>query len=98
MESEPGFRRPTVILQTDAFNQSGLRTVVGVILTTNRRLADAPGNVLLPRRSTGLPKTSVANVTQVVTANKSALAERVGTLPGELLTKIEDGIRLVLGL
>jgi len=96
--SEPGYRRPLLVIQTDAFNRSGIRTVMGVILTTNQGLATAPGNVLLPRRSTGLPRDSVANVSQVVTANKDALTERVGALPSDLLTKVEDGLRFAFEL
>lgn len=96
--SEPGYRRPVVILQSDNFNQSRIQTVLGVILTTNLRLADAPGNVLIPSRQTGLPRDSVANVSQVVTINKSFLRERIGPLPGALLRRIEDGLRLVLEL
>jgi mRNA interferase MazF len=87
-----------VILQSDNFNQSRIQTVLGVILTTNLRLADAPGNVLIPSRQTGLPRDSVANVSQIVTINKSFLLERIGPLPGALLRRIEDGLRLVLEL
>ena len=72
--SEPGFRRPVVIVQADAFNRSRLRTILGVILTSNTRLLDAPGNVLLPATSTGLPKDSVANVTQIVTLDEIYLS------------------------
>lgn len=96
--SEPGYRRPLVIVQADSFNQSGIRTVLGVALTTNLRLADAPGNVPLTARQTGLPKDSVANVSQIVTANKSLLTERVGVLAPALLERIEEGLRLVLDL
>lgn len=96
--SEPGYRRPVVIVQADSFNQSGIRTVIGVALTTNLRLADAPGNVLLASRRTGLPKDCVANVSQVITVDRRALTERVGTLPAGLLERIEAGLRLVLDL
>ena len=63
--SEPGFRRPVLIVQADAFNRSRLRTILGVLLTSNTRLLDAPGNALLPAAGAGLPKDSVANVTQM---------------------------------
>lgn len=96
--SEPGYRRPMVIVQADSFNQSLIRTVIGVILTTNLHHADAPGNVLLPSRLTGLPKDSVANVSQIVTADRGALFERVGRLPARDLQRIEEGLRLVLDL
>lgn len=60
--SGSGFRRPVLIVQGDALNRSRIATVVCVPLTSNLRWADAPGNVLLSARSTGLPKDSVANV------------------------------------
>ena len=96
--SEPGLRRPVVVVQSDDFNRSLIRTVMVVVITSNLRLADAPGNVLLPRKGTKLPKDSVANVSQVVTLDKSFLAERVAKLPEELMADIEEGIRLSLDL
>lgn len=96
--SEPGFRRPVLIVQADAFNRSRIRTVVTVALTSNLRLADAPGNVLLDAQSTGLDKDSVANVSQLVTLDRSFLRERVDSLPAPSFAKVEDGIALVLGL
>jgi mRNA interferase MazF len=96
--SEPGYRRPIVIVQSDDFNRSEIRTVLAVILTTNLRLAEVPGNVLLTSRQTGLPKDCVANVSQVVTADRSFLTERVGNLSPLLLERIEEGLRLILEL
>lgn len=96
--SEPGYRRPLVIVQADSFNRSGIRTVLGVALTTNLRLADAPGNVLLTSDQTGLPKDCVANVSQIVTANKGLLTERIGLLAASSMERIEEGLRLVLNL
>jgi mRNA interferase MazF len=96
--SEPGYRHPLVIVQSDSFNRSGIQTIIGVVLTTNLRLANAPGNVLLERRQTGLPKDCVANISQVITADKGVLTERAGALPLRLLEKIEAGLRLVLEL
>lgn len=95
--SEPGFRRPVVVVQGDAFNASTLRTVVCVALTSNLRWADAPGNVLLAARATGLPKASVANVTQLVTLDREALTERAGRLSASSLELIIAGIDTVLG-
>lgn len=95
--SEPGFRRPVVVVQGDAFNRSSLRTVVCVSLTSNLRWADAPGNVLLPAKATGLPRDSVANVSQVVTLDRGALAERVGALSASSLSLVLAGIDVVLG-
>ena len=96
--SEPGYRHPLLILQADAFNRSRLRTVIGVIVSSNVGLLDAPGNVLLPAKSVGLPRDSVANVTQFVTVDRDYLEERAGKVPGKILTRIEAGLRLVLDL
>lgn len=96
--SEPGFRRPILIVQDDAFNRSRLHTVIAVVLTTNLRLLDAPGNVLLPAKTTGLPKDSVANVSQVVTVDRDFLLELAGRVRGQSLKDVETGLRLVLGL
>jgi mRNA interferase MazF len=96
--SEPGYNRPVVIVQADTFNKSFIGTVLTVILTTNLQRADAPGNVLLPSRRTGLPKDCVANVSQIVTVDKRFLTEYVGSLPYSLLQRIDEGLRLVLDL
>ena len=96
--SEPGFRRPVIVVQSDAFNRSRIRTVVAVVVTSNERLAQAPGNVVLPAQVSGLPKDSVANVSQVVTLDKTFLVERCARLPEETIQHIEDGLRLVLAL
>jgi mRNA interferase MazF len=95
--SEPGFRRPVVVVQGDAFNRSAIRTVVTVPLTSNIRWADAPGNVRLSSRSTGLPKDSVANVSQVVALDQSTLTERVGKISQAKLDLLLAGIDIVLG-
>ena len=95
--SEPGFRRPVVVVQGDAFNRSSLRTVVCVSLTSNVRWADAPGNVLLPAQATGLPLDSVANVSQLVTVDRDTLTERVGALSASSLELVLAGIDVVLG-
>ena len=95
--SAPGFRRPVVVVQGDAFNHSRIATVVCVVLTSNLRWAEAPGNVLLTARSTGLPKDSVANVSQLVTLDRASLSERVGALPDKKLALVLAGIDIVLG-
>ena len=95
--SEPAFRRPVVVVQGEAFNASSLRTVVCVALTSNLRWGDAPGNVLLSARSTGLPKASVANVSQLVTLDRDALTERAGKLSASSLELVLAGIDVVLG-
>jgi mRNA interferase MazF len=96
--SEPGYRRPVLIVQSDAFNQSRIQTVVVVVLTSNLRLAEAPGNVLIPRKESGLPKDSVANVSQMMALDRAFLIEPCHRLPAVTLRKIEEGIRLVLAL
>jgi mRNA interferase MazF len=95
---EPGFRRPVLVVQADAFNRSKVRTVVGVVLTSNTRLLDAPGNVLLPSKATGLPRDSVANVTQIVTLDEDYLTERTGRVAPGLMAQIDAGLKLVLDL
>ena len=95
--SEPGFRRPVVVVQGDALNRSRIATVVCVPLTSNLKWADAPGNVLLTARSTRLPKDSVANVSQIVALDKSFLTERVGKLSAAKVELLFSGIDVVLG-
>ena len=96
--SEPGFRRPILVVQADSFNRSRLRTVLGLVLTSNTRLLDVPGNVLLPARNSGLPKDSVANITQIVTLDEAYLSERTGRLPPKLMAHVDAGLKLVLDL
>jgi mRNA interferase MazF len=95
--SEPGFRRPVVVVQGDAFNRSRIATVVCVPLTSNLRWAEAPGNVLLASKVTGLPKDSIDNVSQLVTLDKSSLTDRVGKLSKAKLELVLFGIDVVLG-
>ena len=95
--SEPGFRRPVVVVQGDALNRSRIATVVCVPLTSNLKWAEAPGNVLLTARSTRLPKDSVANVSQIVALDKSYLTERVGKLSAAKVELLVSGIEVVLG-
>jgi mRNA interferase MazF len=96
--SEPGYRRPVLVVQADSFNHSRIQTAIVVVITGNLELADAPGNVLLPARSTGLPRDSVVNVSQVLTLDSTFLTERAGTLPPRLQGSIDEGLRLVLQL
>ncbi len=96
--SSPGFRRPLVVVQSDAFNASRIHTVVAVVVTSNLRLLDAPGNVLLPSSESGLPRDSVANVSQIVTVDRDVLAEPAGSLSSATMTAIGRGLRLVLHL
>lgn len=96
-DSGPGFRRPVVVVQGDALNRSRVATVVCVPLTSNLRWAGAPGNVLLSSRLTGLPKDSVANISQILALDRSLLTESTAKLPQRKLELILAGIDVVLG-
>lgn len=96
--SEPGYRRPVLIVQADPFNRSGINTVVCVAITSNLKLAAAPGNVRVSARVSGLPKASVLNVSQVVTLDKSFLAERLKALDVQTMRQVDEGLRLVMDL
>jgi len=96
--SKPGYRHPALVLQRDEVNASRIDTVVVCVLTSNRSLATAPGNTLLPRRATGLPRDSVANASQIATVNKEDLDALAGTVPPRLLDRVNGGLRWFLGL
>lgn len=96
--SAPALRRPVLVVSSDAYNRSRIATVVCMTITSNLRLADAPGNVALAAGGGGLPKDSVANVSQVVTLDKTDLDGRLGALDRPTLRRVEAGLRLVLGL
>lgn len=96
--SEPGYRRPVLVIQSNDFNRSRIATIIAVAITSNLKLAQAPGNVLLPRKSTGLAMDSVANISQVITIDKSFMTERIGSLPTYILEQVADGLRLVMSL
>jgi mRNA interferase MazF len=96
--SEPGFRRPVVVVQADSFNQSQIGTVVVAAVTSNLDLGEAPGNVKVSRRDSKLPRDSVINISQVLTLDRRFLAKRVSRLPGKVIEDIDLGLRLVLSL
>jgi mRNA interferase MazF len=96
--SEPGYRRPILVVQSDHFNRSRIQTVVAAVLTTNLRLAAAPGNVFVTAVETNLPKDSVVNVSQVITVDKRFLTERVGQVSDRIMLQVDDGLRMVLSL
>ena len=96
--SGPGFRRPVVVVQADSFNVSRIRTVIVAAITSNLRLAGAPGNVLLKARVTRLRRDSVANVSQLVTLDRLLLTSRIGHLPPTHAQQFDEGLRLVLEL
>jgi mRNA interferase MazF len=94
--SAPGFRRPVVVIQGNPLNRSSIGTVVCVPLTSNLRWADAPGNVLLEGRATGLERDSVANVSQIIAIDRTLLERPSGHLSDQLLERILEGIDIVL--
>ena len=96
--SGPGFRRPVLVVQSNEFNESAIRTSICAAITSNTRLAAAPGNVRLARRASNLPHDSVVNVSQLITLDKGMLTEKVSRLPAEALREVEAGIKLVLAL
>ena len=96
--SEPGYRRPVLIVQADSFNRSRIGTVLAAAITSNLSRAEAPGNVTLSRRDSGLRRRSVVNVSQVVTVDRELVVERVKRLRPALMSRIDDGLRLALGL
>jgi mRNA interferase MazF len=95
--AEPGFRRPVVVVQCDAFNGSKIATIVCVPLTSNLRWESAPGNVLLSAKRTGLDRDSVANVSQIGSFDRAMLSERVGRIGRADLAAVLSGIDVVLG-
>ncbi len=96
--SGPGHRRPVVVVQSDGFNRSRIRTVVVAAVTSNLALAAAPGNLALPARGTGLRRASVVNVSQIVTLDRALLVAKAGAVPPDLRPALDAGLRLVLGL
>jgi mRNA interferase MazF len=96
--SEPGYRRPVLIVQADSFNLSRIQTAIVATISSNIKLADAPGNVLLPARSSGLARDSVVNVSQLLTLDRSFFTEHAGTLPPRYQRSVDEGLRTVLQL
>ena len=96
--SGPGFRRPVLIIQSDSFNVSRIQTIVVAVITSNLQLASAPGNVLLKKRASGLPKDSVVNVSQLLTVDRSVLSPAAQSLAGDQMDRVDEGLRLVLAL
>ena len=96
--SEPGHERPVLIVQSNRFNESHIQTVVVAAITSNLRLADAPGNIRVKPSDSGLPKISVVNVSQLITVSRQFLTEKAGRLPSSVMNEVADGLRLVLGL
>lgn len=96
--SGPGYKRPVLIVQANSFNVSRIRTVVVVTITSNLALAEAPGNVRIAKSDSGLPQPSVANVSQLITLDRSVLTSKIKALAGAAMDKVDSGLKLVLGL
>jgi mRNA interferase MazF len=96
--SGPGLRRPVLVIQSNPFNESRIATVIVAVVTSNLALAVAPGNVRLNKTESGLPKPSVVNVSQVLTVDRSILTERVKALPSSVVQRINEGLRLAIGV
>ena len=94
--SEPGYRHPHVVIQNNVFNKSKINTVVVCALTSNLKRSQSPGNVLIKRGEGNLKKDSVINITQIITVNKSDLAEKIGSLAPARIKQIIDGINLLV--
>lgn len=96
--SGPGYRRPVIIISSNEFNASNIKTVIVAVITSNLRLADAPGNFSIAKKESGLSKESVVNVSQLLTLDKSFLTKSVGKLSGRKIVALNEGIKLVLAI
>ena len=97
-KSEPGLKRPVLILQADAFTRSEINTIICAVITSNLNLSMAPGNILLSKGDSNLPKQSVINLSQIITLDKSYFLSCVGTIPKSLINKVNSNLKLVLNL
>ena len=97
-DSAPGYRRPVLIVQANEFNRSKIHTIIAAVITSNLSLASAPGNVHLGPRSSGLPKESVVNVSQLITIDKRFLTERIKSIDQHAMQEVDAGIRLILSI
>ncbi len=96
--SEPGYNRPVIIVSSNEFNQSLIQTVIVVVVTSNLRLVDAPGNFKITKKQSNLNKDSVVNVSQLITLDKTFLTEQVGKLNSKYISYLNEGVRLVLDI
>jgi len=96
--SGPGYKRPVLIVQANPFNASRIATMIVAVVTSNLSLAEAPGNVRVAKSDSGLPQASVVNVSQLITLDRSVLSDKVKTLSGATMDKVDSGLRLVLAL
>ena len=96
--SGPGYRRPVLVVQANSFNESRISTVLVAVITSNLALAHAPGNVRISKSDSSLSKASVVNVSQILTIDRQYLTEHVGTLPGRVVERVNEGLKLVLSI
>ncbi len=96
--SEPGYKRPVIIIQDNSFNKSHIQTVLVASLTTNIDLSEAPGNVFIEKEDSGLSKDSVINISQISTIDKNRLVNKVSQVPLDIIRSIESGLKLILGI
>ena len=96
--SGPGYRRPVLIVQSNEFNRSRINTLIVAVITSNMALASAPGNVQLGPRSSGLPKESVVNISQLITVDRRFLTEKIKSIEPQKMNEVEDGLRLILAI
>ena len=96
--SEPGFKRPVIIVSANEFNKSTIKTVIVAVITSNLRLAEAPGNFSLSKKDSGLAKESVVNISQLLTLDKSFLVEKSKKIPEQKLIRLNEGLKLVLSI
>ncbi len=96
--SEPGYHRPVLIIQSDFFNQSRIHTVLAATISSNLRLGDAPGNIIISPRQSGLSKPSVINVSQLVTIDRAYIESKVRSVSKTVMQSVETGLRLILAL
>jgi mRNA interferase MazF len=94
----PGYKRPILVIQANAFNISHIATVITATITSNLVLAEAPGNVFIDTTDSGLPQPSVINISQIITLDRRLLEQKVKTIPGILMDKVDAGLKLVLAL
>ena len=96
--SEPGFKRPVIIVSANEFNKSAIKTVIVAVITSNLRLAEAPGNFSVSKKDSGLAKESVVNISQLLTLDKSFLVEKSKKIPELKLIRLNEGLKLVLSI
>ena len=96
--SGSGYRRPVLIVQANSFNESQISTVLVSVITSNLALAQAPGNVRISKSDSALPKASVVNISQILTIDRQFLSVRIGTLPGHVMDRVNEGLKLVLSV